>query len=515
MQRRIPQQLIQHWQWIPLLVLSLLSTLSILLLPVIIYDEGLVVAGAERILRGELPYRDFWSIYPPGQFFTLAALFALFEPSLLTARSYDLAIKVAISIVSFLVIRRITGSSAAAWVGWLLSTLWIGFHGAQLYPIFPAVLLMLSAGYCMSRFFEKSEAKWLHSTTALLISASLFRHDMGIPALLAELVILTLYLRSQQEGYSLLKNSALSIFASAALLLLLMWPLANPLTLFQQLITTPAWLIPEYRWLPYPAALSRDGLPFIVIPAIIIIALLINLYWWYKKVPQRFALLWLILLACCCINQVRVRSDSHHLLALALITLPILPILFTQLVKGLKPSLRWTGSAMAIVLLGYALWPQLQYYGSSMKYVFSNPWPEKQLEKAGYAYLAPAQLQTVKFIQHYTQPDEKIYLGVNNHDRFLLNNVMLYFVSGRGYASRYHELHPGITTTAEVQQQIIQELREQKIRMVILSLNTSREPNSSSQDKNLNLLDNYIRQHYRSVQRYQEYEIWWLKETQG
>ena len=31
------------------------------------YDEELVVYGASRILDGNIPYRDYWTTYPPGQ----------------------------------------------------------------------------------------------------------------------------------------------------------------------------------------------------------------------------------------------------------------------------------------------------------------------------------------------------------------------------------------------------------------------------------------------------------------
>src|SRR4051794_24363918 len=38
------------------------------------HDEGLILAGAQRIADGRLPYRDFWTNYGPGQFLVLGAL---------------------------------------------------------------------------------------------------------------------------------------------------------------------------------------------------------------------------------------------------------------------------------------------------------------------------------------------------------------------------------------------------------------------------------------------------------
>ena len=42
------------------------------------YDEGVIVYGATRVLQGQVPYRDFWTMYSPGQFYILAAAFKLF-----------------------------------------------------------------------------------------------------------------------------------------------------------------------------------------------------------------------------------------------------------------------------------------------------------------------------------------------------------------------------------------------------------------------------------------------------
>ena len=47
-------------------------------------DEGLMLQAAARIADGQVPYRDFWWFYPPGQPALLGGLWALFGPSLLT-----------------------------------------------------------------------------------------------------------------------------------------------------------------------------------------------------------------------------------------------------------------------------------------------------------------------------------------------------------------------------------------------------------------------------------------------
>ncbi len=50
------------------------------------HDEGLMLQAAARIADGQLPYRDFWWNYGPGQPLLLGGLQELFGPSLLTWR---------------------------------------------------------------------------------------------------------------------------------------------------------------------------------------------------------------------------------------------------------------------------------------------------------------------------------------------------------------------------------------------------------------------------------------------
>ena len=49
--------------------------------------------GSTRVLDGDVPYKDFWAIYPPGQFYILAGIIKLFGPNLLIARIFDTLIR--------------------------------------------------------------------------------------------------------------------------------------------------------------------------------------------------------------------------------------------------------------------------------------------------------------------------------------------------------------------------------------------------------------------------------------
>jgi hypothetical protein len=46
-------------------------------------DEGIILQGAERILRGQVLYRDFFSFFTPGSYYLLALLFKIFFRAIL------------------------------------------------------------------------------------------------------------------------------------------------------------------------------------------------------------------------------------------------------------------------------------------------------------------------------------------------------------------------------------------------------------------------------------------------
>jgi hypothetical protein len=80
---------------------------------------------------------------------------------------------------------------------------------------------------------------------------------------------------------------------------------------------------------------------------------------------------------------------------------------------------------------------------------------------------------------------------------------MLYFLSERPAATKWHELHPGIQTTAPIQQQMIAEFETRKLRVMVLNSewNGVSEPNASALSSGVTLLDDYIRANFSEVAR--------------
>ena len=73
----------------------------------VLFDEGYFVHAADRILSGEMPYKDFSLQYGPTYFYILALFFKLFGPSIMVERFFALGICLLILVITFLILNKL------------------------------------------------------------------------------------------------------------------------------------------------------------------------------------------------------------------------------------------------------------------------------------------------------------------------------------------------------------------------------------------------------------------------
>ena len=71
-------------------------------------DEGESLHNATRILNGEVPYRDFFAIFPPLDNYFFAGVFSLFGKSVLMPRLIMSIIFSIGTVFAFLIIKKLT-----------------------------------------------------------------------------------------------------------------------------------------------------------------------------------------------------------------------------------------------------------------------------------------------------------------------------------------------------------------------------------------------------------------------
>ena len=94
------------------------------------HDEGLMLQAGERIADGQLPYRDFYANYGPGQYFLIGGLDGLFGPSLMTWRIVRVLLDAGVAVLAYVLVRRDAPEPLALGA-------WLAVAAAMAYPSIP------------------------------------------------------------------------------------------------------------------------------------------------------------------------------------------------------------------------------------------------------------------------------------------------------------------------------------------------------------------------------------------
>lgn len=536
----------QHWYVI--LLALLFATAMIYLIPgmnqpVNVYDEGIIAYSAVRVMEGQVPYRDFWSIYSPGQFYGLALVFKTFGTTILVERLWDTTMRALISVAAFMLVLQLISSWAtkrvallSAIVAWATITIWVAYYSFSSrfhwvfygYPVFPAFAFCLFSILCLSIYFENIRARWLVFGGVLLGVAALFRHDFALYAFFGEGLALFLFarLRTAFASTSLNLRDRISLvvriiapFVIGVLVIVLpvviYFVKLTPMNeLVYNLFIFPMVSFPRFRSLPFPTWFNLPNslafyMPFMVYfvgGAIAFIQL--------RRFCITYALsiLMLVVFGLLSFNQARIRSDLIHTVAFFLPALILISLFLAGISqRERRPMASRVLSSLALLsLVLLVMGPLTDRIALLQNDNLMYPEITHGLKRSQTAIVGKEMAFAVHYIQDRTSPQEKIYVGNSSHDRIFVNEPIIYFLAERGSASRYHELHPGVATTAPVQMEIATDLEKYQVKYLVLSnrFDGMREPNESAISSGVNILDNYIAIHYLPEVRYGPYAIW-------
>ena len=203
-------------------------------------DEGIVLEGAQRILRGQVLYRDFFSFYTPGSYYFAAILFKIFGNSIIVARSLLAFVGGAFSVIAYLLARRVCSrwSSILAVVLMTLTTLPFRFLVLHNWD---STLWACLALYCAVRWQETAGWNWAFATGSLLSITFLFEQSKGAGLVLGiSLGILAISLLGPRQN--LFTRAQLSAMAVG-----LFWPFTVTLIYFG-IMHTLLLMLADWLW---------------------------------------------------------------------------------------------------------------------------------------------------------------------------------------------------------------------------------------------------------------------------
>ena len=155
-------------------------------------DEGFLALGAERVLQGQIPNRDFVSLQPPLSFYVVAAAFAAFGTNLVVLRSLGLALALAVGLAGYALALRYARPATAALATAPLAVCGLALQKYVPFAVWFGVLFSLLAGALLLAAARRGRLAWAAAAGVCTALALLSRHDQGFYLCLASALFLAL-----------------------------------------------------------------------------------------------------------------------------------------------------------------------------------------------------------------------------------------------------------------------------------------------------------------------------------
>lgn len=506
-----------------------------------IYDEGIALVGAERVAHGEIPYRDFWTMYTPLSYYINALWMSLTGWTVMSSRILASMFTIGTCLIIYFSLKKYTSSSVAL-AGYLFSMVMLFLSTIYSRPGGMALFLGALTIYILIKSFEtenKNKRIILTVISGVITGLTLLtKQDTGLYLILSILLsALLLWIAKIKYGSEFPKLVA---YSPAFLLYMLggfiiitvpfaVYFLQNVpfVELYNQLYYTPVHIYPAYREIPGPSitkAFQSESWSiilrttwFILYRMMIVVSItyLIDLFKKSKINQFRIDSVYMLFFSAFSLFLFLVsfvRPDEEHLLPYFLMAIPIIFVSFYDDRKNRIVKL------FAIVVLILVVSVPLAVRGKAILELYSK---DKLVSvESSNAKLIKVPLywgenlnKAVKFVQENTRKEDKIFVCTERNDKLVYNDVMFYFLAERLPAVRYHELHPGVSTEAPQQKEMTESIEKNKVKFIVrFSGNSDKEePNKSSESSNVLILDSYINDNYFRVASYGDYSVFMRK----
>jgi hypothetical protein len=505
---------------------------------------GVSTVGAERVLHGEIPYRDFWTMYAPGQFYLLAGLFSLFGAYLMVEVVTAAAICAGAACICYLLVQNLSGKKLAALICaaiFVAATYNTGyFKRLGSYP--PAIFLILICLHFIVLYYQTAQLRYLIFAGLATGIACVFKHDIGgYTAIAITTGMVAHSLVPWNTSTKRFHPLRLQFVVYAICLMAVMLPIAGYFALlagpnlWDALIVFPLTdfryarpegypsLWPSGIYAQSPRKLLENLCTYVIftvpfglqLMGLVAIGLAVrNGQRLYVAVGVS---LWIGFLLHYIAAHVQINT---HIITMSVYA-AILGVLFyattVSKVSAIRPAVR------ALLVLGLVAGWLLALSAKPLYVAWTNlgsATAEVTLAKVAGFKVSAEEAQTLteltNFVNRHLAPNQALYVGLHRHDVIVIGDVMSYFILDRPIATRYHELHPAITDTKRAHQEMISELQKKQVSLIVLrrifpdeTLETAKAnflkhlPSIGSTD-----LDEFIYKNYEPVRQFGPYFIW-------
>jgi 4-amino-4-deoxy-L-arabinose transferase-like glycosyltransferase len=451
-------------------------------------DEGIVLQGAQRILQGQVLYRDFFSFYTPGSYYWMALLFKIFGSSILVARAALIVYGGLFSVLTYLLARRVCSRWSALLASYMVTLSCLPFRFVALHN-WDSTLLAYLTLYCAVLWLEQGHWAWALGTGSLAALTLLFEHSKGAGLMLGLLV---------GYGVIILRGDGRRLFGprqAAGLTAGFAWPFVVTFGYFAanhallEMLTDWVWPLFHYAganrlrygYLVMSTA-NRAAMfggswgsrlitlvivePFILLPILPILAL--GIFFWAGLRRSQGDLLgsrwryWVLVSATLSgllfSTFLTKRPDFTHLNYLG----PLFYLVVAWVLDGLNLQSRpWRSVMPVLVLLIF-----FSYTAFGMTLLWGPLGAHHKVRTARGTVTTGGSDTALEDVQAHVTPGEKLFVYPYE--------PLYYYLTGTFNPTRFDFLQPGMHTAEQVQE-AIGELAADRTRVVLFELNFSEQ----------------------------------------
>ena len=276
-------------------------------------DEGIILQGAQRILEGQVLYRDFFSYFTPGSYYFLALIFKIFESSLVVARTVLVIYGGLFSVFTYLMARRVCSRGFALFAAYLVTLTCLPWRFLVLHN-WDSTLCACAAVYCGIRFLESRGVGLILTLGRFASLTFLFEQSKGGGLILGIGLGYVILWKLDQGRVQFVRKHWIALAVG------FFWPFVLTFAYFaaQNALSTmisdwfwPFWHYSGVNRVPYgyqswsgilsqgslqPGALFGDVVailamsPTLLLPALPIVGVILGLYWFLQARRRRLKL---------------------------------------------------------------------------------------------------------------------------------------------------------------------------------------------------------------------------------
>jgi len=388
--------------------------------PVLPMEEGSVLVYPDLVRDGEVPNRDFETMYGPGNLWLLAGAYGVFGTSTTVERTIGLLYRLGLVLGLFMIGRRWgVGMGVACAVIAIVMT--VG-SWAVAYAWFGGLALAVCA------LWMASVRRWILLGGVVAGLALVFRPDLIVA--IAALAIMTRRWRFV-GGVTL-----------GSLPYVLLVALAGPVAVFEGLVVDPAFRINPGRRFPIPWS---SPLLWLIVAAT---CLLVAGGWTVARRTGDKTLLTCAVFSVGLLPYALQRADGFHLASGGCVAVALSPIALGVFLADRRDVAIWL-SCLCVVLLGWSTVVRgaLESVGQSFSF---GPAPSYQLTFDDRSVPLPLPEQVdelsglLQQVDGSTEPGDRVFVGPDDLAHPVYNDTFLYYLLPRLVpASYFLEMNPG------------------------------------------------------------------------